>query len=119
MIEKEVKMEILAVRPVNKGFVKCSVDVSIQTRVGEKEVPFIIRRISVFEKEGQSWISLPSEKYEKDGKKQFYAYALFKDPAHQKDFQNELLTILNKSNAGSQKAPAKRQIEYEQDDLPF
>lgn len=112
-------MEVLAIRPVNKGFVKCSVDVSLQTKIEGKEVPFIIRRISVFDKAGSRWISFPSEKYEKDGKKQFYEYALFKDVSHKRAFQDELFKILDSKAGGAEQGQAKIGSDYEQDDLPF
>ena len=111
-------MELLSKREINKGFVKCSVDVSLQTKIEGKEVPLIIRRISVFEKNGSRWASLPSEKYEKDGKKQFYDYVLFKDPAQKRAFQDELFKILDSSGSGVEHGKAKH-VEYEQDDLPF
>ncbi len=67
-------MEIIKFVSVNKGTFVCEIDLKIP-----KWGSFIIRKIKVFEKEGGRWIVLPSQEYEKDGKKQFYAYNLFEE----------------------------------------
>lgn len=94
-------MEILFVKDINKGALKCTVDVKIP-QWGN----FIIRRIKVFEKGGDSWVSLPSEEYEKDGQKKYFALNTFEDMEMSKKFESQVLSKLKeKSSTQQSQAP--------------
>jgi hypothetical protein len=61
-------IEITEFKLINKSSLQAQVSIKIPKWGG-----FRIKRIKVFEKDDSRWIMLPSEEYEKDGKKKFYA----------------------------------------------
>ena len=67
-------IEIIKFQPIQKGALSSQVDIKLP-----KWGNFIIRKMKVFEKEGNRWFSFPSEEYEKDGKKQYYHLCTFED----------------------------------------
>lgn len=75
-------IQITEMKTYNKPFHKATVSIKI-----EKWGGFRIKRIKVFEKDGNRWISLPSEEYEKEGKKKYYALNDFEDPEMNEAFR--------------------------------
>lgn len=61
-------IEIIEFKAIDKGPLKSQVSIRLPKWGG-----FRIKRILIFEKDGSRWFTLPSEAYEKDGKKKFYA----------------------------------------------
>jgi len=81
-------IEIIKFQSVQKGTLQAQVDIKL-----EKWGNFIIRKIKVFEKETNRWISFPSEEFVKDDKKQFYSLCTFEksstmDLFHKKFFES-------------------------------
>lgn len=61
-------IEITEFKLINKSSLQAQVSIKIAKWGG-----FRIKRIKVFEKDNTRWIMLPSEEYEKEGKKKFYS----------------------------------------------
>lgn len=105
-------MEILSVKEVDKGAFKQVVDVKLNEWNG-----FIIRRIKIFGTGKDRWIGFPSECYEKDGKKQYFAYCIFEKPEQKKKFEEEFFSALDKSQSGKNCCGKTRDEEFEE--IPF
>ena len=75
-------IEITEFKQLDKSSLKAQVSIKIP-----KWGNFLIRRIKVFEKDNTRWIMLPSEEYEKDGKKKYYALNDFEDPKMSEAFR--------------------------------
>lgn len=68
-------IEITEFKKLDKPILKAQVSIKLPKWGG-----FMIKRIKVFEKENSRWIMLPSEEYEKDGKKKYFALNEFDTP---------------------------------------
>lgn len=110
-------IEIMDYRPINKGYLLGVVNIKIKDWHN-----FIIRRIKVFDKQGNRWINMPSEEYEKDGKKQYFALNAFEDPKLQMSFQNKffnaLETYLSKTQPQQNTQNSVESVSQE-NELPF
>ena len=84
-------MKIIRYKPIQKGCVLGSFDLMI-----EKWGDFIIRDLTLFQKNGQRWITFPSRQYEKEEKTNYYSYNLFKDPKTFNLFQEEVKKSLDR-----------------------
>lgn len=75
-------IEILEYKPINKNCLKAQVNIRIPKWGG-----FVIKRVKVFEKESSRWIMLPSEEYEKEGKKKYFSLIEFDTPEMNESFR--------------------------------
>ena len=91
-----MNFEILEFKPVNKGSLLGLVNISVP------DIGFSIRDISIFEKEGKKWASMPARMYEQDGKKKYFKYILFENSEKDTEFQIKLLEKLNSFLSGEQ-----------------
>lgn len=107
-------MQIMSVKSVDKGAFKCVVDVKMPEWKN-----YIIRRIKVFEKNGDRWISFPAEQYEKDGQTKYFQYNDFEDIKERMAFQKELLEALDKQAKPQQSSPKIATFKPDNDGMPF
>jgi hypothetical protein len=84
-------IEITAYRSVNKGSFLGSANVMIKTTEWGM---IVLNKISVFIKDGQKWVNLPQEMFEKDGKKNFFPLVKFEDTSALKKFEKEFFMAL-------------------------
>lgn len=55
-----------------------------------------IRDITVFQKNGNRWLSMPSREYEKDGEKKYMPYVSFFEKIDNDNFQKSALNAMDK-----------------------
>jgi len=106
-------LEILRFKECLKNSLQGFLDVKIETKYGI----FVIKDISVFKKEDSSWISFPSQPYEKDGVKKYKQYNCFESPESMQKFQNDLFKKLEKFK-GQTKENKTIPISFNEE-LPF
>lgn len=75
-------IEIIEFKPIKNNTLIAQVSIKIPKWGG-----FRIKRIKVFEKDSKRWIALPSEEYEKDGKKKYFALNDFEAPEMNEAFR--------------------------------
>lgn len=106
-------LEISKVQMINKGHLLAKCDVRIPAW------KFTIHNVSIFEKNGSRWVSMPSQQYEKDGQKKFFPHCRFDDMDILEKFQSEVKKLFETwilTNPQNEQAEPKTQ---KQDDLPF
>lgn len=105
-------MKINNYRDVNKGCMLSSFDVIIPTL--ELSI-----NCTLFEKDGQKWISLPSRQYEVDGMKKYFSLVRFSKEKHAK-FQDKVLSMIDNGEYEKyvpQEDP--RSVFRDEDEVPF
>jgi len=103
-------MLITEMRPIMKGITVASVSIVIP-----KWGNFFIKSILVFSKDGERWISFPSDTYEKDGVKKYARKCGYEDRDMQKKFEVELLKAFDeyvKDHPLSPPEPKQQQIPF-------
>ena len=85
-------IEIYEFKEFDKTFHKATVSIKIH-----KWGNFRIKRIKVFEKEGSRWFSLPSEEYEKEGKKKYFPLNDFETQEMNDAFRNKFFKAYEES----------------------
>ena len=76
----------------------------------------LIYGISLHQKDGKRWISLPSKQYEKDGEKKWMTYIRMENPEHQKEFLKQIQdAILAKMN---ELVAFENRTEFPEDSFP-
>ena len=80
-------IEILSHRYNDKGAKKASITIRLP-----KMKNFIIYNVSIFEKDGKKWVSMPSKEYESEGKKKYFPHCGFEDKDINESFKNAILT---------------------------
>jgi len=106
-------IEIIDFKRMNKGNLLGFLTIKIA-----KWGNFIIKDITVFNKNGNRWISFPSRIVEDQGEKKYFPYVRFEAAEVQKSFQEKVLTSLDswmlKNPEQLEAPPASEQCE-----LPF
>lgn len=109
-------IEIQNYKPVNKGVVIATFNAKIQ-----KWGDFIIRDLTLFEKNGSRWVSMPSKQYTNQaGEKKYFSYCLFENPDVAKKFNEKILEevkILLMKNPSLGQAP--KSITTPDNEVPF
>lgn len=109
-------MKIINYFPVNKGAVIANFSVQI-----EKMGNLIIRDCTLFEKDGKSWVSLPSKMVEKDGKKNYFPYISFEDKHMNETFKEKIRHAAEERRLYSNQENKKPDAfdEMDADEIPF
>jgi len=84
-------MEISHYKAINKGALIGTFNVSFEFKPYGK---FTIRKMSLFRKDGQQWVSFPSEQYEKEGKKKYFSFCIFEDLTENRLFSSDVLALV-------------------------
>lgn len=84
-------IEIIEYKPINQPSLKAQVSIRLPKWGG-----FIIKRIKVFQKDNSRWLTLPSEEYERDGKKKFFPVNEFDNPEMMEAFRKSFFSELDK-----------------------
>lgn len=79
-------IEIVDCKQLNKGSLLATINIKLP-----KMRNFVINNITVWEKNGKRWVSMPSREYESEGKKKFFAHCRFEDREINDQFQNAIL----------------------------
>lgn len=79
-------IQILECKQQKKGSLLATINIKLP-----KMKNFVINNITVWEKNGKRWISMPSREYESEGKKKFFAHCRFEDRDLNDQFQNAIL----------------------------
>jgi hypothetical protein len=80
----------------------------------EKWGGFQIRGMTLFRKDGKSWLAYPNRPYEDEGKKKYYNFVAFEDAKMDATFKEKIFTALNEHIAKINHKPIEVQGE-----LPF
>lgn len=83
-------IEILSFRPHHKGNLIGFVNIKIP-----KWGNFIIKDISLFEKNEGRWLNFPSRSYEENGEKKYSYYNCFEDQTMKSNFDHEVFKALD------------------------
>ena len=79
----------------------------------EKWSNFIIRALKYFNKNGQRWVTLPSEKVEKNGEIKYFAHCFFEEKETAEEFRSAVLKLVDEELR-------KTQVEeFNSNELPF
>lgn len=110
-------IEIISFKKIDKGYLVGSVSVKLKT------IGLIINKISVFSKNGSRWINFPQESYvDLEGKKKYFSFVRFENPAQIASFQEalfkELDKIMAKQDLPKQPEPSVQE-EFNQMEIPF
>jgi DNA-binding cell septation regulator SpoVG len=81
-------MKIVSYRQVNKGAVVGSFSLKIP------EWKFIIHGMTLFQKDGMRWISMPSSKVEENGETNYYRHCYFTDKDYTERFNESVFKAL-------------------------
>lgn len=100
-------MQVLTLRNINAGALKCAFDVRIPEFNNA-----ILHGCMIFEKNGSVWASPPSNKVEKDGETKYWSIIRYEDKDEMEAFKKRLLDAYK--DYVSQEQP-----EAIPDDLPF
>lgn len=106
-------LEISKVQMINKGHLVAKCDVRIPTW------KFTIHGVTIFEKNGSRWVSMPSQQYEKDGQKKFFPHCRFDDMDILEKFQAEVKKLFEAWLSTNAQIPKVEEKIYKQDELPF
>ena len=102
-------IEIIDCKILNKGSLHAVIGIKMP-----KMMNFTINNITVWQKDGKKWISMPSREYESEGKKKYFAYCRFEDKQINDNFQ---ATVLKAYEEHALKNPPQNLAIDE--DLPF
>lgn len=78
-----------------------------------------IHSCSLNEKNGNVWVGLPSQVYEKDGEKKYAPYITFKNKEHYKKFQEMCIEAMNKKRKEQQLEEPVSQYPVNDEEVPF
>lgn len=108
-------IEIQNLEILNKGALICKFNAKFHKLGG-----MIIRRCVLFEANGRRWINLPSEQYESDGKKKYFAYVCFEERSMDDKFKEKIMVALLEQ-LKKQEQPIMKQPDLfeDQGELPF
>jgi DNA-binding cell septation regulator SpoVG len=70
-----------------------------------------INDITVFQKESNRWINMPSRQYEEEGKKKYFPFIRFDDPEIAERFTKTVLTLFDEWLKTKKEKPAEVQME--------
>ena len=81
---------------------------------------FIIRKAALFTQENKKWISLPSEKYEKDGVKKYFQYNTFQNKQDDDEFKKKILEAAQiKLKNSTKQMPLFPEMQQQEQEVPF
>ncbi len=83
-------LEVTNYKPINKGALVGTFAVRIPSW------NFFINDISLFQKEGRRWLSMPSRSYEKDGQTKYFSYCGLVNKESHERFQDAALKALDR-----------------------
>lgn len=79
-------MKVIYYKAINKNTVIALITIEDPSYNG-----MCMRNIRIMETNGKLWVSLPSEGYVKDGKKEYFPVVWFKDKVYQETFKQKIL----------------------------
>lgn len=112
-MEKQEMIEITKWKAINKNSLVAIFDVKIQKWGG-----FMIREMTLFQKDSQKWIGFPSKVYEKDNEKKYFAFNMFETKEMALKFQEKVLEAIESSPLTKVQEQTK-EPELIQGDMPF